>query len=278
VAKQAEFLAKIKLPPPSGRARFSGSTAFLEGAPSRASPVNEREKRRLYQLREAGYTQSEVAGILGVAQSTVSKAETLNKYGTGGKAGRPSLLSQEEHDLLRQRCEVDPFGGTQALVDFLWEKGIECSKQTVRRELLRCTRPDELPATKRAVSRYAHFTRDLLDIHMMWHAGLTAAVESGDLDWRNLHYADETELIWGLARHSGTSCSPLYASEAHKTRGGGKIWLYGIIGTRGWEARFASPFHSPVGLTRACRSCTLKTARRWATTSRLTASCSRRTL
>jgi len=101
----------------------------------RASKLNDRERERAVRLRSDGYTQTEVASVLGVAQSTVSKWETGNKYGTGRAAGRPNLLSDEEHALLRQHNEEDPFGGVIALKDFLWEEGLELSEGTGARGL-----------------------------------------------------------------------------------------------------------------------------------------------
>jgi hypothetical protein len=129
--------------------------------------------------------------------------------------------------------EADPYGGVQAIRRALWADGVEVTRSTAYRELERCEN-DEQPITKRAVNRYAHVSDQLLDMQMGYRDGVLRGLENCEFTMDQLHYGDETEIVWGLAHHSGYSATRLYASETHKSRGDGKLFLHGITSNRGW--------------------------------------------
>ena len=58
-------------------------------------------------------------------------------------------------------------------------------------------------------------------------------LEQGKFRLDDVYFADETELVYGLAPRFGYSAKPLFAAEAHKTRGSGKVFIHAIISRRG---------------------------------------------
>lgn len=70
-------------------------------------------------------------------------------------------------------------------------------------------------------------------MHMGYREGFMLELEQGKFRLDDVYFADETELVYGLAPRFGYSAKPLFAAEAHKTRGSGKVFIHAIISRRG---------------------------------------------
>ena len=66
--------------------------------------------------------------------------------------------------------------------------------------------------------RYAHVTDALLDMHMGYRQGFLLELKQGKFSLDHVYFADETELVYGLAPRFGYSAKPLFAAEAHKSQ------------------------------------------------------------
>ena len=70
-------------------------------------------------------------------------------------------------------------------------------------------------------------------MQMGYREGFLLELEQGKFSLDDVYFADETELVYGLAPRFGYSAKPLFAAEAHKSRGSGKVFIHAIISRRG---------------------------------------------
>jgi hypothetical protein len=160
----------------------------LPAAAARA-PLSERERETVRRLSDEHHPQAVIAAAVNVSQGAVSKvlaqqraAQAAAEEGGAShvaaargrrqlpKGGRPRKVTAEMHLAVRATFRADPFGGMTAVRSALWKLGFELSDSTLRRELARCELPDEKPIIKRVSNRYAHFTHQLMDMHIGWQA------------------------------------------------------------------------------------------------------------
>ena len=70
-------------------------------------------------------------------------------------------------------------------------------------------------------------------MHMGYRDGFLLELEQGKFSLDDVYFANETELVYGLAPRFGYSDKPLFAAEAHKSRGSGKVFIHAVVSRRG---------------------------------------------